>query len=137
MRALAFALALVSLPVAAQVTVGRWQDLQPYIAAQTTKLNTHTDEIAALQAQVADLTTRLAKAETNIANAVAAHDAAVRYALIAMCYTNSQIASAGWAATLIGMKPFPLGDLECPPAGTRFYTLYYLNPAGPPIPPAQ
>ena len=137
MRALAFALALVSLPVAAQVTVGRWQDLQPYIAAQTTKLNTHTDEIAALQAQVADLTTRLAKAETNIANAVAAHDAAVRYALIAMCYTNSQIASAGWAATLIGMKPFPLGDLECPPAGSRYYTLYYLNPNGPPIPPAQ
>lgn len=44
-----------ALPAAGQVKVQRWQDLQPYIAQQTTKLNTHTDEIAALKAENATL----------------------------------------------------------------------------------
>lgn len=99
MRALAFALALVALPVAAQPTVVESiKELQA--------------EVAALKEQVADLKLRTNRLENS-------YNIALYYALSSMCYTNGMLTS--WAASLVGMKPFALGDMTCPPEGERIY----------------
>lgn len=105
-------LAFVAVMADAQITVGKWQDLQPYIAAQTTKLNTHTDQLAALQAELAALKTRVNVVENS-------YNIALYYALGHLCYANAM--QATWVGALTGLKPFPLAGLTCPPEGERIY----------------
>lgn len=120
---------------AAQVTISRWQDLQPYIAAQTDKLNAHTSQIAALEARIADLEAKNAVLTSDVGLIIGRYDMLLRYLIIQACYANSKLDT--WGAALAGLQPFPLGTHECPPAGSRFYIPGYLSPSGPAIPPAN
>ena len=47
------------------------------------------------------------------------YNIALYYALGHLCYTNTMLSS--WSASLVGMKPFPLNGLTCPPEGERIY----------------
>ena len=97
---------------AAEVTITRWQDLQPYIAQLANKVNAQDAKIAALQAELAALKTRVNVVENS-------YNIALYYALGHLCYTNTMLSS--WSASLVGMKPFPLNGLTCPPEGERIY----------------
>lgn len=121
-----FAVAIFSSATQAQVQVNRWQDLQPYIAAQTGKLNTHTDEIAALQAENARLT-------SDLGLVIQRYDMLLRYLIIQACASNAKIESIN--SVFNWVQPFPLGSHECPPAGSRFYIPGFLSAGGPPVPP--
>lgn len=107
--ALALALALVALPAAAQnagvTVVGEIKALKADVAA----LKADRD---AMQAEIATLKTRMNVMENS-------YNIALYYALSSMCYTNGMLTS--WAASLVGMKPFALGDMTCPPEGERIY----------------
>lgn len=108
MRAALLALALVALPVAAQngpTVIESIKALQADVAA----LKADRD---ALQAEVAALKTRMNVVENS-------YNIALYYALGHLCYTNTMLSS--WSASLVGMKPFPLNGLTCPPEGERIY----------------
>lgn len=115
-----------ALPAAGQVKVQRWQDLQPYIAQQTTKLNTHTDEIAALKAENATL-------KSDMGLVIGRYDMLLRYLVIQACATNAKIDTIN--SVFNWVQPFALGTNECPPADTRYYVPTYLSASGPLIPP--
>lgn len=121
-------LALMAVLADAQITVSKWQDLQPYIAAQTTKLNAHTDQIAALQAELAALKTRVNVAENS-------YNILTYYLLSQACYANSM--QATWVGSLTGLKPFPLGDAVCPPAGEKIYVPGFIGGVGAVLKPAN
>lgn len=89
---------LFALPVHAQTTISRWQDLQPYIAAQTGKLNEHTKRLNELENR---------------------YNVALHYALVQLCYANSM--QTTWVGSLAGLKPFPLTGLECPQVGAPYF----------------
>lgn len=97
---------------AAEVTIARWQDLQPYIAQLANKVNAQDAKIAALQNEVATLKTRVNVAENS-------YNILVYYLLTQACYANSM--QPTWLTSLTGLKPFPLGDAQCPPAGETIY----------------
>ena len=128
---------------AAEVTITRWQDLQPYIAQLANKVNAQDAKIAALQTEVATLKTRLtaaeaqvAKSKTDVGNLIVSHNVSVYYWLVQACAYNAKV--NGWKGILTGLEPQPLGGLACPPAGSRFYTPYFHpDVSAVPIPPAQ
>lgn len=132
MRALALALALVALPAAAQNA--------PTVVGEIVKLRQSVGE---LRGQVADLTTRLVAAEAqiekdkaNVQNLIVSHNVNVQYFLVRACDYNARV--AGWAGVLAGLQPIPLGSLQCPPDGTRYYIPYFHGgPEAIPVPPAQ
>lgn len=123
-----FVVALFSSATQAQVQVNRWQDFAPYIAQQTEKLNAHTDEIDALKAENETL-------RSDLGLVVGRYDMLLRYLIIHACLTNEKIATIN--SVFNWVQPFPLGNHECPPPGSRFYIPSYLSPTGPLIPPAQ
>ena len=129
MRA-ALALLLVAMPVGAQVTFSKWQDMGQYVGKQTEKLNTHTDQIAAMRAEVDVL-------KSDMGLAIGRYDALLRAIVINVCASNKLITDNGWATTLIGLTPIELPGHTCPadPATTKYYVPSYLSPSGPPIPP--
>lgn len=134
--ALAALLLAFVLPAGAQVTFSKWQDMGAYVGQQTTKLNTHTDQIAALQAKITALETQAAKDKQDIQNLIASHNVNVQYFLVRACDYNARV--AGWAGVLAGLQPIPLGSLQCPPDGTRYYIPYFHGgPSAVPVPPAQ
>ena len=47
------------------------------------------------------------------------HNILVYYLLTQACYANSM--QPTWLTSLTGLKPFPLGDAQCPPAGETIY----------------
>ena len=106
MRALALVAALVALPAAAQPTV---VESIKALRADVATLKADRD---ALQAEVAALKTRMNVMENS-------YNIALYYALGHLCYTNTMLSS--WSASLVGMKPFPLNGLTCPPEGERIY----------------
>lgn len=117
MRALVLALALVALPAAAQngpTVVDAIKSLRADVAA----LKADRD---ALQAEVAALKTRMNVVENS-------YNIALYYALGSLCYTNSMMSS--WSASLVGLKPFPLGTLPCPPEGERIYIPSFIGGIG-------
>lgn len=120
------ALLATAAPAFAQVTFGKWQDMGAYIGRQTEKLNTHTDEIAALKAENATL-------KSDLSLVIGRYDTLLRYLVIQACLNNEKIAVINTVFDWV--KPFPLGNHECPPPGTRFYIPGYLSPTGPMIPP--
>lgn len=99
MRAAVLALALVALPAAAQPTV--------------------VESIKALQAEVATLKADRDALKTRVNVLENSYNIALYYALGHLCYTNTMLSS--WSASLVGMKPFPLNGLTCPPEGERIY----------------
>lgn len=106
MRALVLALALIALPAAAQPTVVESiKALQADVAA----LKADRD---ALKAEVADLKLRMNRVENS-------YNILVYYLLTQACYANSM--QPTWLTSLTGLKPFPLGDAQCPPAGETIY----------------
>lgn len=121
-------LAFVASAAVAQVQVNRWQDLAPYVAQQTEKLNAHTDELAELRAENATL-------KSDLGLVIGRYDTLLRYLIIHACLTNEKIATIN--SVFNWVQPFPLGNHECPPAGSRFYIPSFLSPDGPLIPPAS
>lgn len=99
MRAAVLALALVALPVFAQPTV--------------------VESIKALQAEVATLKADRDALKTRVNVLENSYNIALYYALGHLCYANSM--QATWVGALAGLKPFPLGDAQCPPAGETIY----------------
>ena len=97
---------------AAEVTITKWQDLQPYIAQLANKVNAQDAKIAALQGEVAALKTRLNVVENS-------YNILVYYGLAQLCYANSM--QPTWLTSLTGLKPFPLATHTCPPAGEQIY----------------
>lgn len=95
MRAALLALALLAVPAVAQ-------NAQPTVV----------ESIKALQAEVAALKTRVNVLENS-------HNILVYYLLTQACYANSM--QPTWLTSLTGLKPFPLGDAQCPPAGETIY----------------
>jgi len=130
MRAAALALLLVAMPVGAQTTFSKWQDMGQYVGQQTVKLNEHTAQIAALRAEVDVL-------KSDMSLVIGRYDALLRAIVINVCASNKVMADNQWATTLIGLKPIPLTGHTCPtdPATTKYYVPSYLSPSGPPIPP--
>lgn len=131
-RAAALALAIV-------IAGGSSAAAQPTVVGEIVALR---QQVAALTARVGDLETRLAATETksttlqnDLGLTIGRYDILLRYLLIQACYANSKLTS--WGAVLAGLQPFPLGDIQCPPEGSRFYIPAFLGPNGPPIPPAQ
>lgn len=133
MRALALALALVALPAAAQNAGG---------LTVVGEIKALRQQVSALQGQTADLTTRLAAAETTItklktdvANLITSHNVNVFYFLVRACDFNRRAAT--WSGVLVGLQPIPLGGMACPPDNTRFYVPYFHpDVSAVPIPPA-
>lgn len=134
MRAALLALALLAVPAVAQ-NAGA-----PTVVGEIRALR---QQVSALQGQVADLTTRLAASETQVAknkqdtqNLIVSHNVNVYYWLIQACAYNAKV--DGWKGILTGLAPLPLGGMACPPAGSRFYVPYF-HPdiSAVPIPPAQ
>jgi hypothetical protein len=126
-----------SVVMAQSVTITKWQDLQPYIAAQTNKLNAHTDEIAALRAELDAEKAKVAVLTEDIGKIITRFDISLRMYVILACNTNRQIEAAGWGAVLVGIRPLPVTGLECPPLDANFYVPAYLSPSGPPVPPVN
>ena len=106
MRALALVAALVALPAAAQPTV---VESIKALRADVATLKADRD---ALQAEVAALKTRMNVVENS-------YNILVYYGLVQLCYANSM--QPTWLTSLTGLKPFPLGDAQCPPAGETIY----------------
>ena len=113
---------------AAEVTISRWQDLQPYIAQLANKVNAQDAKIAALQTEVATLKTRVNVAENS-------YNILVYYLLAQACYANSM--QPTWLTSLTGLKPFPLATHTCPPAGEQIYVPDFIGGAGAVLKPAQ
>jgi len=113
---------------AAEVTITRWQDLQPYIAQLANKVNAQDAKIAALQTEVATLKTRVNVAENS-------YNILVYYLLAQACYANSM--QPTWLTSLTGLKPFPLATHTCPPAGEQIYVPDFIGGAGAVLKPAQ
>ncbi len=113
---------------AAEVTITRWQDLQPYIAQLANKVNAQDAKIAALQTEVATLKTRVNVAENS-------YNILVYYLLAQACYANSM--QPTWLTSLTGLKPFPLATHTCPPAGEQIYVPDFIGGAGAVPKPAQ
>lgn len=113
---------------AAEVTITRWQDLQPYIAQLANKVNAQDAKIAALQTEVATLKTRVNVAENS-------YNILVYYLLAQACYANSM--QPTWLTSLTGLKPFPIGTHTCPPVGEQIYVPDFIGGAGAVLKPAQ
>ena len=107
------------------VTISRWQDLQPYIAAQTEKLNQHTQKINELTAKVTTLETEVATLKTRMNVMENAYNITVYYGLAQLCFANSM--QIQWVNALTGLKPFPLNGLTCPPEGEKIYVPYFIG----------
>lgn len=110
MRAALLALALVAAPALAQngppkTVVGELDALR----ADVTALKADRD---AMKAEIAALKVRMNVMENS-------YNIALYYALGHLCYTNSMLST--WQASLVGLKPFPLAGLTCPPEGERIY----------------
>lgn len=118
-------LAIFSVGNAQNVTITKWQDLQPYIAAQTAKLNQHTEQIGALTNRVQALELEVATLKTRMNVMENAYNITVYYGLAQLCFANSMQSS--WVNALTGLKPFPLADLTCPPAGEKIYVPYFIG----------
>lgn len=100
---------------------------QPTVVGEIKALR---QQVSALQGQAADLTTRLAAAETQVTkskqdvqNLITSHNVNVYYFLVRACDFNRRV--SGWAGVLTGLQPVPLGGMTCPPENTRFYVPYF------------
>lgn len=102
MRAAVLALALLAVPAVAQ-------NAQPTVVG----------EIKALQAEVATLRADRDALKTRVNVLENSYNIALYYALGHLCYANAM--QATWVGALTGLKPFPLGDAQCPPAGETIY----------------
>jgi hypothetical protein len=132
MRAAIAALALAFAGgVAAQtVTLDKWQDMGPLLDRQSKKINEHTAQVAALQAEVEVLT-------SDMGLVIQRYDTLLRAIINNVCASNKLIVDNNWAATLIGLKPIGIAGHVCPGDAetARYYVPQYLSPNGPPIPP--
>jgi hypothetical protein len=130
MKTILLLLALVSLPAGAQVTFQKWQDVGVYAGQQTVKLNTHTDQIAALRTEIDVLT-------SDMGLVIQRYDTLLRAIINNVCASNKLIVDNNWAATLIGLRPIGIAGHVCPGDAetARYYVPQYLSPNGPPIPP--
>ena len=115
-------------PIAWSQTRITFEDLYAYVVQVANVLIAEDAKIRALETQVAVLT-------SDMGIVVGAHDRLLRAVVIRVCDYNSKV--AGWSGTLTGLEPIPLGSIECPPAGSKWYIPYYIGPGGPPIPPAE
>lgn len=106
MRALALALALVALPAAAQPTVVESINA---LRADVAALKADRD---AMRAEIADLKLRMNRVENS-------YNILTYYLLTQACYANSM--QPTWLTSLTGLKPFPIADHPCPPAGEKIY----------------
>lgn len=133
MRALALALALAAAPAIAE-------NGPPTVVSEIKALRASVGE---LRGQVADLTTRLAATEAQVAknrqdvqNLIVSHNVNVYYWLVRACAFNRKVGT--WQGVLAGLQPEPLGGTPCPPENTRFYVPYFHpDVSAVPIPPAQ
>lgn len=103
---------------APSVTLNKWQDMAPLVDRQSKWINKLRAENDALRADLGIMVWK--------------HDVLLRYLLVHACATNKQIATIN--TVLPWVKPFPLGSMECPPEGSRFYLPSYAS-ANPPVPP--
>jgi len=104
---------------APSVTLNKWQDMAPLLDRQSKWINKLRAENETL------------KSDRDVL--VWKYDILLRYLVIHACANNGKLASIN--AVFSWVKPFPLGNHECPPEGTRFYIPTYASPTGPPIPP--
>jgi hypothetical protein len=115
-------------PLAWSQTTITMQQLVAYVTQVANVLIAEDAKIKALETQVAVLT-------SDMGIVVGAHDRLLRAMVIQVCASNAHVDT--WAATLVGLQKIPLGTIECPPAGAKWYIPYYIGPGGPPIPPAE
>lgn len=120
---------------ASPVTFLRWQDMATYVGQLTTRVNEHTADIAALEAEVATLKATQDLMWKDQQNTMVAYDVLLRAINVQVCNYNSKV--DGWKGILLGLEKIPMNaDATCFPAGTRYYNPIFLSPDGPPVPPA-
>jgi hypothetical protein len=118
--------------IAAQtVTLDRWQDMGPLLDRQSKKINEHSAQVAAMQAEINVL-------KTDMGLVIQRYDTLLRAIVVNVCMSNKIMADNQWAATLIGLKPIGIAGHTCPAdlEAARYYVPSYLSADGPPIPPA-
>lgn len=101
--------------------INRWQDLGPYIAAQTEKINEHTANIRVLRSDLLQVIDR--------------YDILLRAILMNVCASNKVLVENEWAAKLVGLEPMPVGNHDCAEHTGRWYVPGYMGIDGPRIPP--
>lgn len=100
------------------VTLNKWQDLAPLVDRQSKWINKLRAENETLRSDLGIMVWK--------------HDVLLRYLVIQACASNEKITQIN--SVFSWVKPFPLGSLECPPTGSRFYLPSYASGV-PPVPP--